>query len=154
MEPSASRLKMARRMGATHTIDPVAIEKQGGQVKDVILEATGGEGVSVAVEASGVGERVYPIFEEVLTPNGKIIQAGMGGKRVPISVLKMQWRQLHVHGSVGHAGSGIFPSVIKLMASKRIDLTPLVTARFPLEQSIEAIQQAEKLNDVKVLVKQ
>ena len=48
----------------------------------------------------------------------------------------------------------IFPSVIRLLAAKRFDPWPLVTARFGLDQAIEAIQQAEKLLDVKVMVKQ
>jgi len=154
MEPSAPRRKTAETLGADFTLDPVALEKDGTHPADVIMEETGGDGIVMAIEASGVGPRVYPVFEEVLAPNGSIVQAGMGGERVPISVLRMQWQQLHVHGSVGHAGRGIFPSVIRLLAAKRIDLSPLVTARFPLERALEAIQQAEKLLDVKVMVKQ
>ena len=87
-------------------------------------------------------------------PDGRIVQAGMGGERVPVSVLRMQWQMLHIDGSVGHAGRGIFPSVIRLMAAKRFDPSPLVTARFSLAKAVEAIQQAEKLVDVKVMVKQ
>jgi hypothetical protein len=153
MEPSAPRRDMAKTLGADYTLDPVALETQGIRPADVIMDATRGDGVVMAVEASGVGPRVYPIFEEVLAPGGQIVQAGMGGERVPVSVLRMQWQMLHIHGSVGHAGGGIFPSVIRLLAAKRIDLLPLVTSRFPLDKAVEAIQQAEKLRDVKVMVK-
>jgi threonine dehydrogenase-like Zn-dependent dehydrogenase len=89
----------------------------------------------------------------VLAPNGKIVQAGMGAERVPISVLKLQWQRLHIHGSVGHSG-GIFPYAIRLLAAKRMDILPLVTARFALDESIDAIKRAETLQDVKVMVKQ
>ncbi len=154
MEPSAPRREMAETMGADFTLDPVGLEKEGIRPADVIMEETRGEGVVMAVEASGVGPRVYPVFEEVLAPGGEIVQAGMGGERVPVSVLRMQWQMLHIHGSVGHAGRGIFPSVIRLLAAKRINLLPLVTARFPLGKALEAVQQAEKLLDVKVMVKQ
>ena len=37
---------------------------------------------------------------------------------------------------------------------ERIDLLPLVTSCFPLDKALEAIQQAGKLLDVKVMVKQ
>ena len=104
-----------------------------------------------AVEAAAAGPKTYPVFEEVLAPNGKIMQAGMGMERVPVSVLKMQWQRLHIHGSVGHSG-GIFPYAIRLLAAKRIDISPLVTARYHLDQAIDAIARAETLQDVKVMV--
>lgn len=154
MEPSAPRREIAKTMGADFTLDPISLEKGGIRPADVIMEETKGDGINMAIEASGAGPRVYPIFEEVLAPDGRIVQAGMGGERVPVSVLKMQWQMLHIDGSVGHAGRGIFPSVIRLLAAKRFDPSPLVTARFGLDQAIEAIQQAEKLLDVKVMVKQ
>jgi threonine dehydrogenase-like Zn-dependent dehydrogenase len=65
----------------------------------------------------------------------------------------MQWQRLHIHGSVGHTG-GIFPYAIRLLAANRMDILPLVTSRFSLDQAIEAIKQAETLQDVKVMVKQ
>ena len=99
------------------------------------------------------GTKTYPVFEEVLAPSGKIVQAGMGAERVPISVLRLQWQRLHIHGSVGHSGA-IFPHSIRLLAAKRINLLPMVTSRFGLDQAIEAIQRAEKLMDAKVMVRQ
>ena len=58
-----------------------------------------------------------------------------------------------IHGSVGHSG-GIFPYAIRLLAAKRIDVSPLVTARYSLDQAIDAIKRAETLQDVKVMVLQ
>jgi hypothetical protein len=151
MEPSPARQEMAKKMGADFVFDPIGAEKAGNRPADIIMEATGGDGVLMAIEAAAAGTKTYPIFEEVLAPSGKIVQCGMGADRVPISVLKVQWQRLHIHGSVGHSG-GIFPQVIRLLAAKRIDLSPMVTARFPLEKTIEAIKQAEKLGDAKVMV--
>ena len=77
----------------------------------------------------------------------------MGAQRVPVSVLRMQWQRLHIHGSVGHSG-GIFAYAIRLLEAKCMDISPLVTARFSLDESIDAIKQAETLQDVKVMVSQ
>ena len=86
-----------------------ALRKQGNRPADIIMEATRGDGVLMCIEAAAAGTKTYPIFEEVLAPSGKIVQCGMGAERVPISVLKLQWQRLHIHGSVGHSG-GIFPT--------------------------------------------
>ena len=154
MEPSASRREMAEKLGADFTFDPVETERKGIRPVDIIMDITRGDGVKLAVEAAAAGSKTYPIFEEVLAPNGKIVQAGMGAERVPVSVLRMQWQMLHIHGTVGHSGRDIFPSVIRLLAAKRLDLRPLITDRYPLDQAIEAIKETEKLVDVKVMVKQ
>ena len=153
MEPSAPRREMAMAMGAGFAFDPIAAEQAGTRPADIIMEQTRGDGVMFAVEAAAAGPKTYPVFEEVLAPNGKIMQAGMGAERVPVSVLRMQWQRLHIHGSVGHSG-GIFAYAIRLLAAKRIDISPLVTARFTLDQTIDAIEQAATLQDVKVMVKQ
>ena len=154
MEPSAPRRETAKMMGADVGIDPVALEKDGIRPADVIMEETRGDGVKMAIEAAAAGPKTYPVFEDVLAPNGKIVQLGMGGERVPVSVLRMQWEMLHLHGSVGHSGRDIFPSVIRLMAANRINTVPLITARYTLDQVPEAIDRAEKLLDVKVMVTQ
>ena len=107
----------------------------------------------MCIEAAAAGPVTYPVFEEVLDPSGKIVQCGMGAAKVPVSVLRMQWQRLHIHGSVGHSGA-IFPHVIRLLAAKRFDLSPMVTSRFPLDDAIEAIHTAEKLQDAKVMVVQ
>ncbi len=154
MEPSAPRREMAMTMGADFAFDPVAAEKDGTRPADIVMQETRGDGVKMCVEAAAAGPKTYPIFEEVLTPNGKIVQCGMGSERVPVSVLRMQWQMLHIHGSVGHSGRDVFPSVIRLLAAKRVNLLPLVTARYDLDHSIDAFHRAAKLLDVKVMVRQ
>lgn len=153
MEPSPRRQEMARAMGADFVFDPIASEAQGNRPADIILGETRGDGAMMCVEAAAAGTKTYPIFEEVLAPSGKIVQCGMGAERVPISVLRLQWQRLHIHGSVGHSG-GIFPYVIRLLAAKKLDLSPMITSRFALDQAIEAVKLAEKLGDAKVMVKQ
>lgn len=151
MEPSANRRQMATKMGADFAFDPTA---DGVDPVQVIMDYTGGDGVKMAVEAAAAGEKTYPIFEEVLAPSGKIVQTGMGGKRVPVGVLRVQWEMLHIHGTVGHSGRDVFPSVIRLMAAKKIDPRPIITSRFPLEKALKAIKKTEELVDAKVMVTQ
>lgn len=153
MEPSETRRQLAMQMGADFAFDPIGCEKDGKRPADVIREATGGEGVKMCIEAAAAGPMTYPVFEDVLDPSGKIVQCGMGAARVPVSVLRMQWQRLHIHGSVGHSGA-IFPLVIRLLAARRMDLSPMITARLPLDKAIDAIKEAEKLVDTKIMVVQ
>ncbi len=113
---------MARKMGADFAFDPIEAEKGGKRPADIIKEETDGEGVKMCIEAAAAGPKTYPVFEEILDPSGKIVQCGMGAKKVPVSVLRMQWQRLHIHGSVGHTGA-VFPNVIRLLAAKRMDLS-------------------------------
>ena len=147
MEPSEGRRKMAKAMGADEVFDPTSVDDP----IDTIKELTGGEGVKLCMEAAAAGKNTYPIFEHVLDPSGKIVQCGMGAERVPVSVLKMQWQRLHIHGSVGHSGA-IFPHVIRLLAAKKMDISPMVTSRYDLDNVIKAIKTAEALQDAKVMV--
>ena len=131
----------------------MAAEARGVRPEDIIMEETRGDGVMMAIEAAAAGPKTYPIFEETLAPNGKVVQCGMGAERVPISVLRLQWQRLHIHGSVGHSGA-IFPYAIRLLAAGRLNLLPMITSRFSLDQAIEAVKTAEKLGDAKVMVRQ
>ena len=153
-ELSEPRREMALKMGADLVIDPAALAEQGIRQADVIMEETRGQGVKMAIEAAGAGPHTYPVFMDVLAPGGKIVQVGLSLEPVPVYMPRVQYWMLHIHGSVGHSGRDIFPSVINLMEAKRIPTLPLITARYSLGQTLEAIQRAETGLDVKVMIKQ
>ncbi len=58
----------------------------------------------------------------------------------------------NVHGSMGTSSFGIFRTVIRLLATGRLPVTSLVTARYPLERVLEAIDRAAERRDGKVMV--
>jgi threonine dehydrogenase-like Zn-dependent dehydrogenase len=64
-----------------------------------------------------------------------------------------QVRRGQFFGSQGHSGDEIFPNVIRLMASGAIDTRKMITARYTLEQAVEAIQRSGSRTDGKILVK-
>jgi threonine dehydrogenase-like Zn-dependent dehydrogenase len=65
----------------------------------------------------------------------------------------LQVRRGQVFGSQGHSGDGIFPSVIEMMAAGLIDTTAMVTARYTLDQVVEAIAQSTARTDGKIMVR-
>jgi hypothetical protein len=92
-------------------------------------------------------------MEKSLAINGKISQVGRAATRVPMYLETLQVRRGQVFGSQGHSGHAIFPSVIRLMASGLIDMTQIITARYDLDEVVDAIAQSVTREDGKIMVK-
>jgi threonine dehydrogenase-like Zn-dependent dehydrogenase len=84
---------------------------------------------------------------------GKVVQIGRAAERVPIYLEHFQTHKAHIAGAQGHSGYGTFPNVIRLMASGRIDMTRIITARYDLDGVVQAIKQSGERRDGKILVK-
>ena len=85
--------------------------------------------------------------------NAKIVQIGRAAQRVPMYLETFQVRHGQVFGAQGHSGDATFPNVIRLVASGRLDLRPIITGRYALDQTVEAIALSTKRTDGKFLVK-
>jgi threonine dehydrogenase-like Zn-dependent dehydrogenase len=68
-------------------------------------------------------------------------------------MITMQTRNITIFGAMGSAGAGVFPAVIGLLSSGRLPLTSLVTARYPVENMLEAIDRSAERRDGKVMVR-
>jgi len=66
---------------------------------------------------------------------------------------RFQVRRAQFYGAQGHSGDENFPNVIRLVGSGRLDLRPIITARYGLEQTVDAIALMAKREGGKVLVK-
>ncbi len=152
-EISPLRQELARRVGADEVLDPVALQRQGASPHEAIMELTGGEGAAMHVEAAGAPTRTIPEMEAALAIGGKIVMIGRAAERAPIYLEHFQTHAAQIYGAQGHSGYGNFPSVIRLMAAGRIDLTPIITSRFPLDRGVEAVQQATRREDGKIMIR-
>ena len=63
--------------------------------------------------------------------------------KYPIGKRRLE-RQLRgtVFGAQGHSGHETFPNVIRMVAAGRLDLSPIVTARYGLEATVETIAKS------------
>ena len=152
-EVATVRQELARRVGADVVLDPVALERQGTKPRDAIMELTDGEGAAMLVEAAGAPPRTIPEMEAAMSVGGKIVMIGRASERAPVYLEHFQTHAAQIFGAQGHSGYGNFPSVIRLMASGRIDLTPIITSRFTLDQGVQAIEKATRREDGKVMIK-
>ena len=146
-DTSPSRREIASRLGATHVLDPVGID-----LNETLLDLTYGRGVDFVVEAAGAPEHTLKPLTKALAVNGTITVIGLDGRLVPLSLVHYQQRGVQLAGSLGHAGHGTFMNVIRMMASGRLDMRPMVSARMPLNDALSAFKRLESRQDAKIIL--
>ena len=125
------KLEMARRFGATHTINSA----QNEQAIEAVRELTGGEGVEYAFEAIGVPQCASDAFA-MTRAGGTCVVVGMHPLGSEISVAAPDFlKEKKLIGCM--YGSTRFrehmPKLVDLFLKKRIELTGLVSERLKLE---------------------
>jgi len=147
-EVSAARKELAKEIGADFVYDPREVS-----AGDVLMELSKGDGFNFQVEAAGAPHLTIPEMEKALAINSKIVQIGRAAQRVPMYLESFQVRRSQFFGAQGHSGHETFPNVIRLVAAGRLDLSPIVTGRYGLDATVEAIAKSTERADGKILVK-
>ncbi len=146
-EISSQRRELAKVVGADHVFNPLEVSPS-----EVIMDLTKGEGTDLSVEAAGAPDKTIPEMEKTIAINGKVAQVGRAAVRVPMYLETFQVRRGSLFGAQGHSGHAIFPSVIRMAGAGLIDNSKIITARFPLDQAVEAIGQSVKREDGKIII--
>ena len=120
---------------------------------EVMVELSRGEGFDFHIEAAGAPHLTVPEMEKALAVNAKVVQIGRAAQRVPMYLETFQVRGSQFFGAQGHSGNGTFPNVIRLVASGRLDLSPIITARYDLADTVDAIARSTTRTDGKIMVK-
>ena len=145
------RIKIARDMGADGVFN---VNNLGGRSPaDKVMELTKGYGADIQVEAAGAANKTIPEMERSMAINGKIIYLGRAATSATMHLDTLVSGANKIIGSRGHAGYGIFPSIIKLIASGKLNLEKMITVRYPFESVLDAIKASSKRSDAKILVK-
>ncbi len=146
-EVSEKRRELAKKVGADYVFDPREVTPH-----EVLMDLSKGEGFDFHVEAAGVPHITVPEMEKSLAINGKIVQIGRAPKRVPMYLETLQVRRSQVFGAQGHSGHQNFPNVIRMVASGRLDLSPIITGRFTLDNALDAFERLRKREDGKIII--
>jgi len=147
-EISEPRRELAEKVGADHVYDPREVK-----AAEVMMDLSKGEGFNFHFEAAGAPQEIIPEMEKALAVNAKIVQVGRAAERVPMYLEAFQVRHSQTYGAQGHSGYENFPNVIRMVASGRLDLSPIITARYKLAETVDAIARSTTRSDGKILVK-
>jgi L-iditol 2-dehydrogenase len=139
-EPNPARADIARRMGAEEVLDPT----DAGFV-DRVMELTGGRGADVVMEASGQPPALAAALE-VAGFNARLVNIGIDvGRSAEARLGLIQSKQLQIRGTIG--SPGVWPQTLRFLARTGLDLTPMVTRRFPLDSAPDAYDAARKTSE-------
>ena len=147
-EISPQRRELAKAVGADYVYDPREVN-----AGEVLMELSIGAGFDFHVEAAGAPHVTIPEMEKAFAINGKMVQIGRAARRVPMYLEAFQVRRFQVFGAQGHSGHETFPNVIRMVAAGRLDLSPIITARYTLGETVDAIAKSTERTDGKILVK-
>lgn len=145
-----SKLEMARRFGATHSIN----SKKVADIEKAIRDIVGTQGTDVAVETTGIA-RVIETAYGLTQPKGKTILVGVPRKGDNISIysLPLHFKKI-LTGSEGGDSEphNDIPRYMRLVQAGRFKLDGLITHEFPLAKINEAIQLVKAGEAGRVLV--
>jgi len=144
-EISQSRVELARSV-----VDEVINPKIADPV-DRILELTNDMGADIVFECAGKIETTQGSIA-LARKGGTIVILGMCFDAVETSFIDIVLKGLTIKGSLS-ANVGDYASAFDLIKKKRIDVNPLLTSKFPLEEINEAFEKALKGEGGKILVK-
>ncbi len=144
---SAFRLDLARRLGADHVLNPKDVD-----VVRRVQELTDGLGAGIVIETSGNARAAKQGFE-MLRRCGSYLMIGLPSEPLILDAgADIVWKGAKVHGIYGRENFRSWEIAKQLLATKRVDLSPVITARFAFRDYKQAFDLCETGESGKVLL--
>src|SRR5688572_29145950 len=136
------RLRTAKLFGATHTF------LSNANPVELIMAQTSGRGVDVAIEALGVQE-TFENALRVLRPGGALSSVGVysGHLRIPVEAFGAGLADKTIVSTLCPGGKERMRRLMRLVQSRRINLLPLLTHTFDLDDIAAAYDLFAKRRD-------
>lgn len=153
VDMSPYRLQLAQKLGAR-----AVFQADQGDVWEFIRREHGAEslygmpvvGTDAFIDAAGVGEVVRGMFDHAKFGAHLVIVA-MHKAEATLPIFQIMAKELIIKGSMAYPDE--FDSVLELLTAGRVDVTPMISHRFALEQFDDALSTARQQNQsAKVMV--
>jgi len=130
VESDPIRSEVAKKMGADYVIDPSKTD-----VVKEIMNITGGRGVDVAIEALGLQQTFENALRSV-KPGGKLSSLGVysGKLEIPLDAFGAGLADIQILTTLCPGGKERMRRLMELVAFRRLDLKPLLTHDFTLDE--------------------
>jgi L-iditol 2-dehydrogenase len=160
-DKSPARLAYSRQLGADLTVlaggadadgaGATGAGADGAGFRAAVIEATGGRGAGLVVEAVGSRE-TFPLSVELAADSATVLWFGLpeGTGAYPFSFPEFFVRRLTAYaisGTQGEPGLESFRYAVQLIADGAIDVSPLLSHMLPIDQVEEAFHMAHDRTD-------
>ena len=142
------RLEFAEKIGADETVNA---EREN--VEEKIRNLTGGYGADVVIEAIGKPQ-TWEQALKLVRKGGTVLEFGgcPPGTEIKVNAEQLHYGETTVLGTF-HATPLHFRKALNLIASKTIDVAPLITRKMPLERIKEAFEiLLTAKNEIKIAI--
>ncbi|KAG8181968.1 hypothetical protein JTE90_026906 [Oedothorax gibbosus] len=130
---SENRLEVAKTLGA----HPVCVKGlDADEVADMIRSKLGGP-PDITLECSGAEASIRNAIM-VTKSGGTVMLVGLGAPEVTVPIIEASIREVDIKGIFRYANC--YPIALGLVASGAVDVKPLITHRFKLEESVKAFE--------------
>jgi threonine dehydrogenase-like Zn-dependent dehydrogenase len=147
-----SRLELARRFGATLTINATKTTEK--ERVDLMREHTV-TGPDIVIDCTGVAQS-FPECLHLVRYGGTVVEAGTFVDMGPVGInpnADICTKNVSVIGVGGETATSYVPAMNLLARNMdRLPLTEIITHRMPLERAAEAVELAQKDGAMKVLM--
>ncbi|CAF99680.1 unnamed protein product, partial [Tetraodon nigroviridis] len=155
------RLALAKELGAdfqlkvTKEVEPKQLAKNVedslGVQPHVTIECTGVESsIQTAIYVREGHSNDYFSFQATRS-GGVVVVVGLGNQMVTLPLINAATREVDIRGVFRYRNT--WPMAIAMLASGKVDVKPLVTHRFPLEQVVQAFETTRQGIGIKVMLK-
>ncbi|KAM5235010.1 sorbitol dehydrogenase [Ctenodactylus gundi] len=144
---SASRLSKAKEVGADSVLQ---VGKESSQEIARKVEQLLGGKPEVTIECTGAEASIQAGIYATRS-GGTLVLVGMGAEMSTVPLVHAAVREVDIKGVFRYCNT--WPMAISMLASKSVNVKPLVTHRFPLEKALEAFEVSKKGLGLKVMLK-
>jgi L-iditol 2-dehydrogenase len=144
VEPLPHRRDEARRRGATTALSP-------GELREQLVGRAAEVEVDIAFELAGNDDAVHQAIE-VVRPGGRVVLGGIPSDDRTSFPASLARRKGLTIALVRRMKEDVYDRALRLVQTGRVDVTTLVTARFPLDRAAEAFESAVSRQGLKVVV--
>ena len=139
---------VSRAYGASDCINVRNTDPQ-----QAIGDLTDGVGADIVIETSGFPSSSAMVLD-LVRKEGKVAHIGWANDLPPLPVIQIMAKTLTIFGIGGNGGRGQYERSLELVRSGRVDLEPMVTHRFSLDDVAEAFETAASKagGSIKVIV--
>ena len=134
-----ARLELAKANGATHGVNS---RKEGAQ--EEIIAISGGDGVDIAIDATGIEATANMCIKSVHT-DGSVILIGNVAPTINFPLQYVVTRQISLFGSCASAGE--YPQCLELISQGKVEVDSMISKLVPLAEGDYWMQKIYRRED-------